>query len=346
MSDLLTVDDAAESLLEWSLEHGAGDGLPIVAPTPERVEEMIAAGPYPADAVLGVLPPRWGPAVVRTIAANAVMAGCRPEYFPVVLAAVEAMADPELDLEGISTSTGPHALTVMVSGPICDRLGINYGYGSMGPGWRANATIGRAVALVQHNIAGRVPGVASMSTHGQPGRYTFCFGENEPATPWATYRTQLGLSADRSCVTVAGVTSRLSLMQRGVPDENPETLLGLYGLAAPALLFEVIGGGPRGLAFVLGPNHAERLARGGWDHTRIQQYFHQQVNGVSVDRLPPLLAADAAKWGLVHDGVVTLAAKAEDIRVWVSGGPGGHHSVLLCTRRWPVTRPINERSES
>lgn len=343
MSEVIHVDDSAEALLEWSIEHGAGDGLPIVAPTPERVERMIAAGPYSADHVLGVLPPRWGPATVEKVAANAVMAGCKPEYFSVVLAAVQAMSDPALDLEGISTSTGPHALMVMISGPICDRIGVNYGYGALGPGTRANATIGRAVALVHRNIAGCLPGQVSMSSHGQPGRYTFCFGENEPATPWPNYREEMGISKSDSCVTVAGIVTRLSLMQRGVPDESPETLLGLYGMAAPSVLFEVIGGGPRGLVFIVGPNHAERLAHAGWDKERVRQYMFEQVNSVAVDRLPPLLQTDAERWGLVRDGFVTLAANAKDIRVWVTGGPGGHHSVLMCTRRWPITRPIVER---
>jgi hypothetical protein len=341
--DVLVVEGSDEALLDWSMEHGAGDGLPILAPTPERVERMVAAGPYPPDKVLGVLAPRWAPATVRKVAANAVMAGCRPDYFPVVLAAVEAMADPALDLEGISSSTGPHALMVMISGPICRRIGVNCGYGCMGPGWRANATIGRAVSLIQHNVAGCVPGQVSMSSHAQPGRYTFCFGENEEETPWPPYRSEMRLGERESCVTVAGVVSRLSLMQRGVPGESPETLLGYYGLAAPSVLLEVIGGGPRGLVFVLGPNHAARLAHAGWTRDRIRHYLFAQVNGLPEERLPPLLRADAARWGLVRDGCVTLVSRPDDIRIWVSGGPGGHHSVLLCTRRWPVTRVVVEQ---
>jgi hypothetical protein len=340
--DLLSVDGSEEALLDWSIEHGAGDGLPIFAPTPARVEQMVMAGPYPGETVLGVLPPRWAPATVRRVAANAVMAGCRPEYFPVVLAAVEAMAEPALDLEGITSSTGPHALMVMISGPICQRIGVNCGYGCMGPGWRANATIGRAVSLVQRNIAGCLPGRISMSTHAQPGRYAFCFGENEPETPWPSSRSEIGLGKTQSCVTVAGVVSRLSLMQRGVPGEDAETLVGYYGLAVSSLLLEVIGGGPRGLAVVLSPNHAARLAQAGWSKEKIQRRLFEQANGLSSERLPPLLRADAAKWGLVRGGSIALVSKAEDIRVWVSGGSGGHHSVLLCTRRFPVTRVIVE----
>lgn len=338
--DVLTVEDSAEALLEWSLQHGAGDGLPILAPTPERVERMIRGGPHPAEKIVAVLPPKRAPATVRRIAANAVMAGCRPEYFPVILAAVEAMADPALDLEGISTSTGPHALMVMISGPVCRQIGVNAGYGAMGPGWRANATIGRAVSLVQRNIAGCLPGQISMSTHAQPGRFTFCFGENEDQTPWASYRIERGFGRDDSCVTVAGVVTRLSLMQRGVPGEDAETLLGYYGLAVPSVLLEVIGGGPRGLVVLLGPDHAARLARAGWDKEKIRTYFFAQANGLALDRLPPLLRADATTWGVVRDGSVILASNPEDIRIWVSGGPGGHHSVLLCTRRFPVSRRI------
>ncbi|MBI3966539.1 MAG: hypothetical protein HY329_12975 [Chloroflexi bacterium] len=328
----------------WSLEQRAGDGLPVIAPTPDLVASFVAASRRPADDVLAVLPPRWGAATVEKIAANAVMAGCLPEYAPVVLGAVAGMGDPALDLESISTTTNPGALMVMVGGPICQRLGINGSYGCLGPGWRANATIGRAVALIQRNIGGMLPGEVSSSTHAQPGRYTFCLAENEEESPWSPYRADLGFGVDESTVTVVAVISRCSLSHRGSLGEAPEDYLNFYGAAAGPLLSEVLDAIPRGLLFCVNPTHARRLAEYGWGKWEVRERLYVEANSHPVDRYTTLLRRDLERRGLVVNGRLSVLPSPAEVTVWVAGGSGGHHSVLFSTRRESITRHL-ERSD-
>src|SRR5467141_4953595 len=162
--------------------RGVTDGLPVIPPTRERVAAAVAATGREGSELIALVPPNFGRATVEKIAVNAVMAGCRPEYLPVVIAAVEAICDEAFDLHGVSATTNAPAPLVIVNGPIRARLEINSGAGVFGPGWRANATIGRAVRLVCVNLGGARPGVVSMSTLAHPGRYTYCIGEHEEAS--------------------------------------------------------------------------------------------------------------------------------------------------------------------
>ena len=171
--------------------RGWTDGLPIVPPTLPRVEAMCAAASRAPSDVLGEVEPLRGEATVEKIAANAVMAGCRPEHFPVVLAAVEAMLDPAFNMRGVQTTDENVAPLLIVSGPIAARLGINAGFGALGPGWRANAAIGRAVRLVMLNLGGGWPGAVSLAGLGQPGRYTLCLAERADS-PWPPLHVELG----------------------------------------------------------------------------------------------------------------------------------------------------------
>ncbi|MER3419161.1 MAG: hypothetical protein C4290_00950 [Chloroflexota bacterium] len=151
-----------------------------------------------------MLPPRQGEATVERIAINAVMAGCRPEYLPVVIAAVEAMADPDFNLDGVQATTHPVAPLVIVNGPAARELGINCGYNCYGQGTRANATIGRAIRLILMNIGGGLPGTGDRSTQGSPAKYSYCVAENEDANPWEPLHVERGYSRDTSTVTVIG----------------------------------------------------------------------------------------------------------------------------------------------
>ena len=175
------------------------DGLPVVPPTRERVERAIAACGRRADEVIGEVAPRLGKATVERIAVNAVMAGCRPEYLPVVLAAVEAVCDDAFSLIGVSGTTDAVAPILVVNGPVRAALDINSGAGALGPGVRANATIGRALRLVWVNVGGARPGI-SMSTFGNPARYACCFGEHEEASPWEPLHVEHGFAAGDSTV--------------------------------------------------------------------------------------------------------------------------------------------------
>src|SRR5437762_9491277 len=171
--------DAIEALYA----RGVTDGLPVVPPTRARVESAVAASGRDGGDLVALVPPNYGRATVEKIAINAVMAGCRPEYMPVVIAAVEAICDPAFALVGVSGTTDAVAPLLIVNGPVRETLDVNSGAGVFGPGWRANATIGRAVRLVWQNIGGAAAGGISMSTFSQTGRYSYCIGENEEESP-------------------------------------------------------------------------------------------------------------------------------------------------------------------
>ena len=174
----------ADEIETW-FERGMTDGLPVVPPTRERVERMLAATGRARDGLVALVPPNHGRGTVEKLAVNAVMAGFRPEYFPVVLAAVEAACDLAFNLHGQSGTTNAACPLIIVNGPVRGRLGINCAAGVFGPGYRANATIGRPLRLIMINLGGARAGEISMSTLGHPGRYTYCIGEHEEASPWS-----------------------------------------------------------------------------------------------------------------------------------------------------------------
>src|SRR5687767_8557692 len=185
-------------------ERGWTDGLPIVPPTEARVREVLrATGRDPLD-IVGILPPRQGEATVEKLAVNAVMAGCRPEYFPVVLAAVEALADPLFNLDSVQATTHPVATMLVVNGPIARRIGIQSGYNAFGQGFRANVTIGRAVRLILMNVGGGLPGTGDRATQGSPAKIAYCVAENENDNPWEPLHVEAGLGRDVSTVTAFG----------------------------------------------------------------------------------------------------------------------------------------------
>ena len=180
--------------------RGVTDGLPVVPPTRERVAAAVAGSGRPGGTLIALVPPNFGRATVEKIAINAVMAGCRPEYLPVVVAGVEAMCDEGFDLHGVSATTNFPSPLFIVNGPARKRLDINCGAGLFGPGWRANATIGRALRLIAVNLGGAVPGVVSMSTMAHPGRYTYCIGEAEEENPWDSLAVEHGFAAGESVI--------------------------------------------------------------------------------------------------------------------------------------------------
>src|SRR2546425_12113392 len=210
--DPLLDSDSFEALYA----RGVTDGLPVVPPTPARVAQAVAATGRPAQDVVALVPPTYGRATVEKIAINAVMAGCRPEYLPVVIAAVEAVCDEAFDLHGVSATTNAPTPLVIVNGPVRRALEINCAAGVFGSGWRANATIGRAVRLVCVNLGGARPGVVSMSTLAHPGRYTYCIGEHEEASPWASLAVEHGFAPDDNTVAVLAADAPLGVEgQRG-----------------------------------------------------------------------------------------------------------------------------------
>lgn len=201
------VDASQEAVDDYVEAKGWGDGLPVVAPTAERVAALVAASGRDGGESLGPMPPRQGDATIEALAVNAVMAGCRADCFPVVVAAIEAALAPEFNLYAVQATTHPCSPLVIVNGPVTAELGINGRYGAFGPGVRANATIGRAVRLILHNVGGGTPGVLDRATQGQPSKFAFCVAENEAESPWEPLHVERGFAPDASTVTVVGCES-------------------------------------------------------------------------------------------------------------------------------------------
>ncbi len=195
------LDDIHEAI-EFYYEQGWTDGLPIVPPTPAKVSQFLqAGGKYPGD-IIGMIPERNRVITAEKVAINAVMAGCMPDYMPVVFAAIEALCQEAFNYHGSSASTGGSAPLIIVNGPAVADLGINSGGNCFGPGVRANATIGRATRLVMVNAGGTIPGIVDRSVLGHPGKYTFCIGEDEAGNPWQPLSVERGIPAGTSAVTV------------------------------------------------------------------------------------------------------------------------------------------------
>src|ERR1700754_4293454 len=210
------------------IEHYFGqpwsDGLPVVVPTPEKVAAIVDVLGGDPEQLVARIPPRWGSLTTELLAVNMVMAGCKPEYAPVVRAAVLALCDPRFNLNGIQATTHVVAPLLVVNGPIAREIGMNPGGNVFGSGNRANATIGRALRLILLSVGGGIPGDLDKSTLGHPGKYTYCIAENEEASPWAPYHVERGYAPEDSTVLVIGaeaphsVTNHISDDPQGILD--------------------------------------------------------------------------------------------------------------------------------
>ncbi len=262
--------DGLEAFNALFLYRGWGDGLPLVPPTPERVEAMLAGYDLPGDFPIATLAPMDGVATVEKIAVNAVMAGCEPRHMPLLVAAVEAVSQPEFDLRGMSTTTNPDSVLVIASGPIVDRLGINAGTNTFGRGNRANASISRALHLIINNVGGSRPGITDMSTLGQPGEFVMFLAENAAASPWPSFHTEYGFLPERNVVTVAAVEGYSGIM--GIGYTRPEFLdliaAWLRGHDRPYR---------RNIIVLVAQDTAQMLAREGWTRDGIRQYLRERA---------------------------------------------------------------------
>ncbi len=329
-----------DEAVEYFHARGMTDGLPIVPPTEERVAAMVAAsGRTPGD-VLGVVHPAVAEATVEKVAVNAVMAGCLPEHMPVVAAAVEAMTEEEFLLYSIQTTTNPVGVGVIVNGPIRHEIGINSGAGCLGPGSRANASIGRAVRLILLNIGGAVPGEVDKATQGFPGKFALCFGENEEESPWDPLHVERGFDAAESCVTVIAPNTTLNctfgdrLMAEGGMSAFAETM------TAPAITqFSLFTGEP---LVVLNPGHARALAEGGWSKDDVKRYFHEHTR-LPGDRIHATARSRRdTRPDLIVDGMYPMVPTPDHWMIAVAGGDGGLHSTYMPSFGSPksVTKPI------
>ena len=336
--------DAVSALVR---DRGWSDGLPIVPPTAQRVEKMLERCDRPWDEPVAKIAPRYGEATPLRLAANAVMAGCRPEYFPLLVLAIEAMCEEPFNLYAIQATTHLCAPLVIVNGPVAKELDINSGHNAFGPGWQANATIGRAIRLALVNIGGAIPGSGDMSTFGAPSKYSYLAAENEAASPWEPLHVERGLPREASAVTVIGaecphnVNDHESLTAEGILTTIAGTMLDtgandVYYGAQPLI--------------VMAPEHAKTVADGGMSKADAKRFLyehaHLPLGRFSKENIERRLRVTwkekYASAGM--DAPVYMVQRPEDILIAVIGGAGKHSAVIQtfgATRA--VTRPLKLR---
>ncbi len=258
---------------EFMFDQGLGDGLPLVPPTPERVLRMLGGTRRDPREVVALVPPNMGEATVEKVAINAVMAGCRAEYLPVVLAALEAVCTDEFNIHGVMATTMGASPVLVVNGPIRERIGMNMGLGALGQGNRANATIGRALRLVIRNVGGARPGGTERSTLGNPMKFTMCFAELEERSPWEPMHVERGFARSDSVVTALAMTSGPVQMVDQESRSAPQ-LAGTFGLCLESAFNPKMHFATDALVVVC-PEHVDTLARDGWGKAEIRRRIQE-----------------------------------------------------------------------
>ena len=297
--------DETEDLIEVCYGNGWTDGLPVVPPTPKRVERMLSGTDRAPDELIAAVPPKWGRATVEKVAINAVMAGCKPEYLPLILTAVEAMTSEQFNLHGVQVTTSHVGPMLIVNGPIRKALEINDGFNLFGQGYRANATIGRALRLVCTNIGGALPGELDRAAFGHAGKYTCCIAEQEAATPWSPMHVDRGFQADDSTVTVFAAAGPQTVNDHG--SNTAEGILNTISenIAAP-------GNSSGETLLVIGVEHAKTISEDGFSKADIRRFI-----------------ADTTQRYL-----------AEDLLLMVAGGPAGRWSIVVPGWGSPSSRAV------
>jgi hypothetical protein len=324
---MVECDDDPEAVFELLCAKGWSDGLPVIPPTPERVERMLSYWDRDLDQTIAKIAPRYGAATPVRVAANAVMAGCKPEHFPLVALALEALAEEPYNLYGTQATTHPCTPMLIFNGPIAKALGINSGHNSMGNYFRANAVIGRAVRLALVNIGAAIPGTGDMATHGTPAKFTFCVAENEDASPWEPLHVEMGFPREATTVTVIAAEG-----PHNINDHESLTPEGILTMCAGAMATTGSNNpyyaGQPVLAF--GPEHAATAAKGGMSKLDVKRWLYERatipLSAFSKEgierRFRRKLADQFADAPL--DTPVHMFAKPEDLIVIVTGGAGKH----------------------
>src|SRR5438094_3777467 len=337
----MSVPDVDADAIEELYARGVTDGLRAVPPTRARVDRAIAASGRSGDELVALVPPNYGSATVEKVAINAVMAGCRPEYLPVVIAAIDAVCDEAFDLHGVSATTNAPSPLVIVNGPIRARLEINSGAGVFGPGWRANATIGRAVRLVCVNLGGARPGVVSMSTLAHPGRYTYCIGEHEEASPWESLAVEHGFAASQSVVAVLAADAPLGVYAQH--SRTPDHLLPTLAASMAVVSHHRMTHWGDTL-LVLSPEHAKIFGDAGWKKADVRRWLHERLRWPVRVLRPGLDGGEGlpehvlAKFGDPSSDTTMIPKfrSPENIKVLVAGGLAGRFSAIV--PGWTVSK--------
>ena len=316
---------------EFMFDQGFSDGLPLVPPTPERVMAMLAGTSRDAQEVLGEMAPNMGAVTVEKVAINSVMAGCKPAYLPVVLAATEAILTDDYNIHGVMATTMGASPVLVVNGPIRHRIGMNMGLGSLGQGNRANLTIGRALRLVVRNIGGAKPGETERSTLGNPMKLTMCFAEWEERNPWSPLHVERGFSKDESVVTVFTMSSGPTLIV-DQDSRSASQLAGTLGQGLQAVMSPKAYGATDCLLVVV-PEHVDTLMRDNYSKADLRQ----RIQEVSARPLRELVADARSGTGIKSEmaaqmdeatlnKLVSKFRSDDDIHIVVAGSEAGKFS--------------------
>ena len=297
------------------------DGLPLVPPTPARVDALLASGGWQHGDEIALVAPSFETATAGDLALCAAMAGCTPVSFPVLVAAVEALADPQFNLLGIATTTGSAAPILIVNGPIAARIGLNGAGNALGAGARANMTLGRALALVLLNVCGARPGETDMATLGQPTKRGLCFSENSTESPWTPLHVERGFAAEDSVVTVVGIAGTVE-----VNDSDSTTAADMAQTFAQSMLIAGVAGGSGLLGggeplCLLPPEWATAFAQDGLDKAAAKRVIWQRAV-LDAEKLPTALRRRRLAAAEAGADVLRVAEHPEDLMIVVAGGVG------------------------
>ncbi len=325
--------------VEYYFQQGLTDGLPVVPPTPDRLAQFLDAATLSPNDVVGTVSVGAIPITAEKVALNAIMAGCLPDYMPVIVAGIEAMVDNEFSLNATAASTSGASHMLVVGGKIVDELGINYGVNMLGPGARANATIGRALRLILMNVCGALPGVLDKSTLGNPGKFTSCIAEDESLTPWPPLRTDYGIPESTDTVTAFACYAPVQVSDHR--SNSAEEVLTRIADAIVAYPYYARG---CEIMVILVPEHLNHILRAGWSKKDVQQLLHEATQRpMDYWRSRPDSGKNEFREGVGLSGVT---ATPDDFLIIPAGGGAGGFSAFLVS--WgsevdysrSVTRPL------
>ena len=327
-ADAIELPADAVAFSQECVTRGWSDGLPVIPATAARVAAMLRYSDRDPLDVLAVIAPAQREATVQAVAINAVLAGCEPRHFPVLVAAVRGLAEPAFNIDSVNATTHPVTVFILVNGPVAREVGLHSGSGCFGPTYPANAAIGRAMRLVLLNIGGATPGRGDRATQGSPAKFAFCAAEREDASPWPPFHTTRGLAPEQSAVTI-------------FPCEGPHNIQDHGSNTAAGILQTVVGSmgqagsnsihahGPPILA--LGPEHAATVAAEGWTREALQRHIFEHARYPAewlsrefLDLVQQRTAEPEEASPIDAQGGVPIADGPDQIHILVAGGPGKH----------------------
>jgi hypothetical protein len=316
------VEDPTHAI-EFCFQQGWTDGLPVVPPTEPAVRAMLEAAGLEPDREVCFITNRQVAVSAEKVAVNAVMAGCLPEHMPIVVAAIEAIADPKWGYHGPAASTGGAAPLMIVNGPIAARLGFNSGDNLFGPGWRSNATTGRAVRLIMRNVIGTLPGALDRGTVAHPGKYSYVIAENEAESPWTPLHVQRGFTKEQSAVTVLAAEG-----PRQFYNQLSSTAKGVLTSLCDDMKHHGATNSQPQYVVVLAGEHMRTIANDGWSKADIQKFVYENTqNPVAHIKRVERLAGSVTPQD--ETSMRPLVASPDDVLVVAAGGRAGAFSCYI-----------------